>query len=289
LYPALSALLALGREAWLPWVMLGVNVVAHSVGAGLLAYLLARFAGRPRYALYALVYSVWVGEMFAVHFDLNEPLAMALGLAGIVLYHHERGWWAALCFVLAALTKDIGVVMMAGAAMHAWFAGRRRDFWLFGVSTVGAYVGWMVALRFLLGSSMLDTPMPPRLSPVPLIGLAGVRGLSAGEALGIVELAMIAAWLVIPALVWGYMAFRSLRRDRAVLSAWLVIFGALFVVFLPKETYFDFAATMRVGVPVIAAILLYGAHRQPKRLPVMVIVWLPSLLTAALLPGFQPG
>ncbi|MBN1287522.1 MAG: hypothetical protein JXB47_19130, partial [Anaerolineae bacterium] len=221
LYPALAALLSFGSKDLVPWAMLGINVAAHSAGAALLAYLLAALGGRPVYALYALVYSLWIGEIVAVHLDLNEPLAMALGLAGAALYYHKRVGWAALCFALAALAKDIGVVMAAGAAFYAWFAGRRRDAILLGGSAAGAYVMWMAALRLILGRSMLEETIPPRLSPVPFVGLRGALDIEGG--LGAAGLVFILMWLVVPGVLWGWSAVRAVLREPATLSAWMLI------------------------------------------------------------------
>ncbi|MBN1284352.1 MAG: hypothetical protein JXB47_03045, partial [Anaerolineae bacterium] len=70
---------------------------------------------------------------------------------------------------------------------------------------------------------------------------------------------------------------------------WMLICAVVFVVYLPAETYFDLAATLRVGVPAVVGILLFGVQRHPRRLPIMVIVWLPTLLIVTQLPGFLPG
>mgnify|MGYP005847232383 FL=1 len=277
-YPALAAALALGNDAAVPWTLLAINVAAHSIGAGLLAYLIAGAGGHPAFAL---IYGLWIGGIVAVHLDLNESLAMALGLLGALAYTRARVGWAALCFALSALTKDFGLVFMAGFALHAWFSGRRRDALALGLGATLPYAAWMVALRLTVGRAVPDEQSPTSLPIIPFSGLAG--------ALNWVELGLMLLWLVIPSVWLGALAVRTLRRNPKALYAWVMVCGALFIVFMPRETYADFAATFRVALPTLVAMLLYTAYRYPRRLPLLAIFWAPTLIVAGYLPGFLPG
>ena len=76
LYPLLAWLLSGGGDgATLPWMLIGVNLLAAGTVAGVLAWLLAR---EGRSGWYALVVPLSIGGLFVLRGDMSEMLALAL-------------------------------------------------------------------------------------------------------------------------------------------------------------------------------------------------------------------
>ena len=82
LYPLLAWLLSLGgQEALIPWVLIGINLVALSVVTAWLGELLV-LHGAGRW--YGMAVPLFAGMLFALRQDLNEPLALAPALGALV-------------------------------------------------------------------------------------------------------------------------------------------------------------------------------------------------------------
>ncbi|MBZ0296981.1 MAG: hypothetical protein K8L99_30760, partial [Anaerolineae bacterium] len=122
LYPLVSRVLALGQPQLVPWALVIVNILAHSIAAGLVTYLLVGW-GAP--AIGGLIYGLWVGSLFAVLLDLNEPLCFMLALLAVITYQQRRFRWTIVLLVLATLAKELAIVIAGGLALHAFFNQRR--------------------------------------------------------------------------------------------------------------------------------------------------------------------
>jgi len=66
----------------------------------------------------ALVYGINVGMIMAVCLDLTEPLAYLLAGMGALLAVRKRWWLSALCFALAALAKEVTLLLATGYILH---------------------------------------------------------------------------------------------------------------------------------------------------------------------------
>lgn len=108
LYPLAASALALDDPARVPYTLVIVNWLAMVGGALGLAYWLRRRSLSP---WLALIYAFFPGLYSAFRHDLSEPLAFALTIWGVVAlgWARPRGRFiaAALCFALAALTREV--------------------------------------------------------------------------------------------------------------------------------------------------------------------------------------
>lgn len=139
LYPMLAFILSLGgRSVLLPWVMIGINLVAITLSVGILAELLRERNSVP---LFSIVLVCFVGTLFALRADLNEPLAVLLSLMGLRAYENSNPYKAMVFFGLAGLTKEIGLAFPL--ALVLWEGIQKNG------KTVLFY--WEVFSRFWLG------------------------------------------------------------------------------------------------------------------------------------------
>lgn len=108
-YPLTSWVLSGGgRQALVPWVLIGVNLAAIAA-LGYVAALLAQDAGQP--AWWGFIPSLWPGLMVALAYDLSEALALAALALALLLMRRER-WVAATCALTAAgLTRETTLVL----------------------------------------------------------------------------------------------------------------------------------------------------------------------------------
>lgn len=274
LYPVVGRALALGSPEALPWVLIAVNLAAHSVGAGFVAYLALKW-GAPAYT--GLIYGLWIGAIYGVRLNLNEPLCMALALGAVVAYTRERWLLTAALLVLAALAKEIGLVFALGLALHALSQRELRRVLLIAGGPAIAFGLWWGILYLWFGTLPTVYPAATGIRFVPFNGVFAEHDPA--------ELFFLILWLALPALILMALALRSAWRGRRLtLGAALVIAGAGFVMFMPDVSWEDPLAAYRVGVPLIAGGLLFAAQHGPRRMFWLAGLWVPALLLALVTP-----
>jgi hypothetical protein len=274
LYPLLARLLSLGSPALLAWTLIGVNLIAYAVGTGLVAYLLAARKASP---WYSLTYMVWIGCLVVLFMDLSELLCMALALAAIVAYLHNRPALTIALFALSALTKELGIPLAAGVALHAALGrGKWGQAFAIGGIPFAVLVAWVAALYLWLG----DVPTQYENSSLlpPLVGYVMVirYGLLTGSTRPIIESGV---WLALPATLFTLAALVRLVKTREVtLATALVLAGAGWVLIMPVQTWVHAIAAWRVGIPLIVTGLFYLAENHRRLLPYAAALWSPTVL-----------
>jgi hypothetical protein len=282
-YPLTARLLALGHPDLVPWALVIVNLVGHALATGLLATLLAGLGTSP---YYALVYAFWVGCLFALRFNLTELLCYTYGLGAVALYLRARYRAAIVLLMLSTLTKELGLVIAAGLALHA--LASRRVGWallIFGGPAL-AFLSWWGVMRLWLGDFPTRYPAAYNIRFLPLSGLFAVDNP--------VEFALLTIFLAIPtvallllALRAGYREWRAERKLDWTVA--LLLPSAAFVLFMPSVSWQDQVAAYRVALPIVAAGLLFVAAHHPRRLRVLAAVWLPATAILLLLPQLWLG
>jgi len=285
-YPALGWLLSLGGQAALaPWALIGINVVALGAIAILLGELLARL-GASRW--YGLGVPLTAGMLFALRADLNEPLALALALGAIVAlsdtYRQEgTGNWLLVTVLLAlsALTKETGYIYAGGVVLGLLAARRWRRAIGVGLGTLGPALVWGLLISAWLGQSPFATERT-QFEAIPFGGLPYLEPPPAQLILVI--------WIVIPCLVLAALLIRDARRGEHGLFALLLSANLLFVMFLPRASYIDAFAVLRLAAGMLAAAFLWLAATGRRRwLPYFAALWLPSGVLLLVLPGVLAG
>lgn len=278
LYPLAARVLALGNPDLVPWTLIGVNVAAHSIGAALLTYLLVLYGVSP---LAGLIYTFWVGAIFAVRLDLNELLCFALALGALVAYHHRRYRWTILLLMLSTITKELGLIFAAGIALHAFASGQRRWAVLFFASPLLLFLTWWGIMRLWFGTF-------PTIYPAAKFHLIPLQGMFLEDSP--VEFVLLAIWLGIPAVILFLAALRYVWRRRSVpLGAALVLMGAGFVLLMPDISWDDPIAAYRVGMPLIITGVLFVAQCYPRRWLWLAALWIPAILVALMAPTLWFG
>jgi hypothetical protein len=261
-----------------PWTLIAVNVVAHSIGAALLTYLVVIHGISP---LAGLIYTFWVGAIFCVRLDLNELLCFALALGAVVAYHHQHYRTTILLLMLSTITKELGMIFAAGIALHAFAQGQRRWAALFVGAPLLLFLTWWGIMRIWFGTF-------PTIYPAAKIHLIPLQGMFLEE--DFVEFIFLAIWLGIPAVILFIMALYTIWRNRTVpLGAALVLMGAGFVLVMPDVSWEDPAAAYRVGMPLIITGILFVAQCYPRRWLWLGGLWMPAVLVALMTPTLWFG
>lgn len=274
-YPFLVHILSLGQASVVPWMMIGVNLIAAVLGCFFLGVMLQKRGASPWYAL-VLIFSI--GYLLALRMDLLEPLALSLALIGLYLYEKDKIYFSILFFALGGLTKEMALVFPF--ALLVW-EGLRSNWCrclLLACSFV-LYILWYFVVNSWMGTT--DTQIAKStLMIIPFSGFAYLKDP--------VSRVVAFMWVLLPAILGVLFATIDLIRKfgsnlgRDVL---LVIGQVVLIASMPMLTWEDPIAILRIGLGLIIAILLWLASFHPRLLPYAAGLWLPSCLLIFLVPG----
>jgi hypothetical protein len=267
-YPATVRALSGGDASLIPYMMVLVNIAAAVAGTLAVAFLLRRRGLPP---LLALVYGFFPGLMIAVLRDLTEPMAFALGAAGLVVFDRRsnvRLLGSACLFALAMLTREtvalfpaiLTVALLVGAGTASQWRDRLRignavRAAVFAAVVFAPLFAWRHVLGIWLGHPAIQErpaggPAGGVLySLVPFPAIAGQWPWSGEDVANFLT-------VVLPALLWAAIAIAVLWRKRSV-EPWFVLANVLvFVIFLPTPIAVDYGSMGRAAIGLVLAVLV---------------------------------
>lgn len=283
-YPALAWVLAAGQRGAIPFALLAINVlVLLALTAGFAIY--ARRRGWS--TLWAVVIALMPGMLLATMRDLSDPLAIATGLAGLLLWRSGRRWPAALALTVAVLTREVMmlavVAVAAEAGVRAWRAREipgvwRRtasQAWPVIVMPAAVFAVWQIYITARYGGPVGGAGLS-----LPLVNvIQEVRGSfhSYPPLTGAWDL--VYGLLILAAAVAALM---SLRRRVTITSAGACALALGILV----PTLGDVWSDTRLSAPLFAVLLVDGLERGSRR---AVLISTAATVMSILIPFAIPG
>ena len=149
LYPLMASVLSFGNERLIPYVLIAINLIALTAGTWITGRLLHHNNLNP---WYGLVFALNVGMLMALRLDLNEPLAFLLVQVSLLYWFREEFMASAVALALAALTKEVTLILGAGLGLSLLLRGDRRRAVVWGTIAAAPYLTYITFLRLALGS-----------------------------------------------------------------------------------------------------------------------------------------
>jgi hypothetical protein len=291
LLPVLGWLTSWGEPRVLKWTLPLINLLAV-LGAG---FLLARFlAARGRSPWLSLVYMTSVTVAVGVVFDLADPLAASLFVAGVVWWLDDRAAPAIAAFSACLLARELYLIPVATVVLLELIRGRRQALhWLVPLVVFGA---WQAYLR-LAFTARVTPAQAERPSIVPLLGAARkLRDVLNLDVLGSAnwELLFVTLLLLIPlfflvrsvALVVAARASRGFP-DREQLLPVVGLATVAVLPFLTVALWGYIPSYARYGAPAAGMLVLVYAVSQDRVARLLMVALVALTLTnpvVALLP-----
>jgi hypothetical protein len=272
LLPLAARVLAGGRPAAVPWAIVAINLASIIATTWLIARWLA---ARGVSAWLALTYPFYIGTFLAYSRALTEPLAFFLAAAGSVAWLRERRGRAVALLALAALTKEITVVFVAGLAA-AEIAGRRFSAAAAVLISAVPVVLWWGLLHLHFAGAGYGITRAALLNPIPLAGALAKVSLDPGYVSALFAVTLPALLLLLP-------SARRLGTDAGAAPAWLVFVHCIWVLLLPALVYDHVMAAARNAAGLVVSLLLATTFRGSAVARSACVLWtIPTL--AWLLP-----
>jgi hypothetical protein len=259
-YPAASRAASLGSVTALPYAMLIINLLAVLAGTAAVALWLIRRSFSP---WPALLYGLFPGLIFTTFRDLTEPLAFGLAAVAVLAFdvtRTRRLILSALLFACGVLTRETivpfalaGVAALALEDRRRSHAGRRWHRWrraaAFAVATCGPLLLWRLVVILWINQPTQEVGHE-RGWILPLHGIWSWWPFDSQHWL-------IVLAVTLPTLAAAVGALILLRQRRCVVLAGLLLVNVLlYVVWLPRSVYVDYAAASRAAIGVVLAALL---------------------------------
>ena len=268
LYPALARLATLGRDDWVLWALIVVNIVTIGAGTwateGILSHL-----NQSRW--YALAYGLYGGQLVALRADMNEPVAQMCVQFAIWAWLKKRPLWTVVAFALATLAKETAILFLV--PFFLYHVGQRQ--WRWSVLLAMASLPYLLfngLLWALLGETGIGGTQP--FIWVPFGGWLMVAQMHWPTFLAISLL--IVPLGVLPCVAGLLISLHYLRQRLWHPFVLSLLFNSLFILFLPHLTFRESSAVIRVVQGLAVSLLLLGALVRSPRLLNYSLFWIFS-------------
>jgi hypothetical protein len=273
-YPILARVVAAGNEARIPWVLLGINLVALAVGTWAVGQFLVDHGLASGYAL---IYGLWVGLVASVGLYLHEPLAFMFVAFGWLARGRKKYLLSAVSFGLALFTKETTLLFFV-AALVADLADRQKRESLIAMFACGVlFIGWQLWLSNVfaapgigirgMGATSFDV--------IPLMGLWRIGFISVP--LMILYALAFGPTIVFPA-IWGsIVGAKAIYLDRSRAEAWALLLTSFAIVFLPFSSFREPLGLLRSSIGLVLSVILFSARGGLKKPLNYGLFWIPLL------------
>ncbi len=275
LYPLLAYVFALGRSELLPLSMPTVNLLAIALSAAVLWLMIRRERIRPEILL---VYTLNIGFLIAVFYDVATPLCIALTVGGAYLHDRDMPWAAAAALSLAMLAQENALLVIGGFCL--WLAWRRNLRGAFAIATsILPWAIWQVLLwqrygrlPLFMSSGHFDLPFLGMIKQIAALSLPG-------DAIGNMrELSVYPFMLFVIVLL--IVSISKMRKKPSALNLLLIAHALAGICFNQEQiwssTITSSARALATVFPFI--VIAYAREKSPGTRLLLVICILLSLM-----------
>lgn len=269
-YPLIARILALGQPQFVPWVLILVNITAIGLGTWATEKLLT---GLHVSGWYALVYGLYGAQMVGLRTNLTEPVAMLFVMLGILAWSEERRWWSVVAFALAILGKEPMIMFPAAYGLYCLV---KRDWkWMMMMATTAVpYILLQLFLWHWLGTPGLGSGGDGATS-FPKYPLGGWLEISQLNMMGFLLISIIIVPMsILPTMAGLMISIRDLIKRINHPFIYCVLLNCIAILFLPRSTFQEPAAMVRLTQGLMVSLLLYGAWVQSKRILNYSVLWI---------------
>jgi hypothetical protein len=275
LYPLIVYLLSLGNPHLVPWMMLMINLLSTFFGSAIFGMLLFRRGQSP---WYGLIFFFSLGYLLSMRLDCLESLAFCLAFAGWLAYDKHKRALAIILFALGGLTKE--VALLFPLALIIWESINRA--WKKAgllLMCLLPYAVWYFILLLWFGMPG-EQMAKSKLGWIPFYGLHYLNDP--------VSRLLIGLFVLLPGIFFGFLAICELvkgYRDESTKILILILLEVAIIAMMPIPTWMDPIAILRLGLGLLAAIILWASQLSRRALLFIAAYMAPSALVFFLIPN----
>jgi hypothetical protein len=168
LYPVLAGGAGFFGSEAITWGLLVVNVLALGAGTFATSIVAQRMGGS---AWWGLAFTFNIGLISEINISGAGVVATALAFGAVAAFLSGKDRWAVAMLAVAALTREVMLLVPLGIAWWLWRAGRKRLSIASLLVPISTVVGWAIYLRLRLGWQSGASDAALAFAP-PFVGLA---------------------------------------------------------------------------------------------------------------------
>ncbi len=275
LYPLAGRLFSLGQPALLPWVLIGLNIIALAAGTHVMALLLARYR-LSRW--HALPVGLFAGQLVSLRLAVNEPFSLMFALLAIYTFESKRPRWGALFLALSVLSKETALLFVAGYLLYYLFKKQWRLFWQVGAISLIPFLLLQLILWITLGEPGLRSggEGATAFNFIPFGSLLAF-GLDDPQTL-LVVLLMLGPLVILPVLALIGALVRFFRYHDPLPIAIILALHVLMMITLPFSTYADLPGALRLTSGLVVSTIAFAAITRSRKILNYSTLWIASLV-----------
>ncbi|MBN1994985.1 MAG: hypothetical protein JW953_19980 [Anaerolineae bacterium] len=275
LYPLTVGLVSLSQPALIPWVLIGLNILALAAGTYIIGLLLAR---QRLSRWYAVTVGLFAGQLVSLRLALNEPFSLTLAIAALYAFETERPRWGACFLALSVLSKETALAFVGGYLFYFLLKKQWRLLTETGLISLGPFVLLQIVLWFAFGQIGLRSGGhgATAFSFIPFGGLLAF-GLNEPETL-IIVLLMLGPLVIIPTAALIVVLVRYFWRKQFTPVAIILVLHVIMIITLPFSTYADLPGVLRLSSGLVVATVAFAAVARSRKILNYSALWNASLV-----------
>lgn len=272
-YPLIVWMLSFGQSAWIPLLLVVVNIIAAAAMAAF-AGAFARHYGQ--HALWGVIVPLYPGFVLTFSRDLAEIVAAMFAMGAIWAVASRRNVPAAIMLTCAVLTREttllLAFALVAGWLVERLFQRERRIAFVTFALPIAVYALWQVFLALRWGVTPLRSGAPD--IAIPFMEFARFFAASAArrfhqQRLYFTESLFLAAVVMTVVLIW-----RRTRTEVPWRFAWLGYLAVFSL--LPRTIWLEDFGFLRIFADLflVSAALIIPSTPPARWFMLLTTAWL---------------
>jgi len=277
LYPLLIRIFSLGNYDLMPWVMIFINIGAIVIGTEVLDRLLRLKGLNP---WYSLIYGLFIGQLWCVRRDLAEPLTYMLLLLAIYSYARKSPKLSVTFFILSLFAKESAILFVAGYIASFLMQRKFKNAISFSILILTPFLFYQLFLWNLFGTFGFIRSVGLELTYIlKIIPFYGLYEHFERQSILLPELLNITFLIIIPSLLACILTVVKLFKREFEPAVFYLLFNALFLIFLQKNSYNGIVAYSRLTTKFVTSFIIFSAMTKNQRLLNFSLIWILPLTT----------
>ncbi|MCP4373296.1 MAG: hypothetical protein GY797_35095 [Deltaproteobacteria bacterium] len=275
LYPLTAGLIGLGQPLVVPWVFIGLNIIALTVGTYVMGLILAQ---NRLSRWYALTVGIFAGQLVSLRLDVNEPFALTFALLAIYAFENKRNRLGAGLLALSMLSKETSIAFVGGYLLYFFL---KRDWWTLietGIISLGPFMVLQVIIWQAFGEIGLRSggQGATSFSIIPFGGMLAF-GFDSIQKF-IVVLVILGPLVLLPCIALTVKLVRYFIQQNISPVAVILALHIIMMATLPFSTYVDLPGVLRLTSGLVVSTVVFAAIIQSRKMLNYSTLWIASVV-----------
>ncbi|MDM8530015.1 hypothetical protein QUF63_02505 [Anaerolineales bacterium HSG25] len=271
LYPISARLAGLGQPQFIVWSLIGLNIMALTIGTYLIGLILTH---HHLSRWYSLTVGLFAGQLVSLRLDLNEPFALTFAIGAVYAFEMKRPRIGALCLALSMLSKETAIAFIGGYLLYFFLRRQWRLCLETGLISLTPFAMLQLVLWLTLGQIGLRSGGQGATS-FSIIPFGGLLGFDLAEPATLITVLLILGPIVIlPSLTLSFHVIQYLRAGKHHPMVWVLVLHLLMMITLPFSTYADLPGMLRLMSGLVVTTVLFGTVTRSRKLLNYSLLWL---------------